>query len=338
MKNFLVTEQERINILKKHRSLLNEGPQDDYKKLQAGYNAGCFGNPPPALNNTTKFLPTPQGSYIFRKPSVRQPGKFVHYTTNNEYYFFDPKNGQYSNLFKNQPCPAMENYGVPTTQEKNTQYEVQYWRGQNYKTLQELQAANENVTGIDNNPSWDRKQFGDVVLYRRKDNKAGGLNTKDDPNDALRKAALASIKAAGYEIEPTVEQKRLLRPYKLYELGIQGVEPGMFPADQVVYYDKAANRNRVDLAIQQQQTDVSKEVCRQRIEAFYQEFLNNRGEDYIPDQGGLRIRKNEVRFCVNRWEGKWGLFGGKIKDMVETLKGNTAESPSSSGVDAIFRL
>lgn len=336
MKQFLVTESERIDILKKHRSLLNEAPVTDEERLRAGLNAGCFGTLP--IQGGKGPMKTTSGQWVYSKPSKSKPGQYVRYLPDSTYYFYDPKNGgSYSSPVKFS-CPAMENLGVPTQQQKNTNYEIEYWKGQNFKTLQELQADNENVTGIDNNPSWDRKQFGDVVLYRRKDNKAGGLNTKDDPNDALRKAALASIKAAGYEIEPTVEQKRTLRPYKLYELGIQGVEPGMFPADQVVYYDKAANRNRVDLAIQQQQTDVSKEVCKQRIEAFYQEFLNNRGEDYIPDQGGLRIRKNEVRFCVNRWEGKWGLFGGKIKDMVETLKGNTAESPSSSGVDAIFRL
>lgn len=336
MKQFLVEESERIQILQKHKSLLKEQTVSDQDKLDAGHRAGCFGAYPVPNGKVGRLS---SGQYIFSKPSKSKPGEFVRFLPNNTYYFYNPTTKQSTQAFKNtNPCPAMENFGIPTEEEKNNQYEIQYWKGQNYKTLQELQAANENVTGIDNNPSWDRKQFGNVVLYRRKDNKAGGLSTKDDPNDALRKAALASIKAAGYEIEPTIEQKRTLRPYKLYELGIQGVEPGMFPPDQVVYYDKAANRNRVDLAIQQQQTDVSKDVCRQRIEAFYQEYLNNRGEDYIPDAGGLRIRKNEVRFCVNRWEGKWGLFGGKIKDMVETLKGNTADSPSSSGVDSIFRL
>ena len=92
------------------------------------------------------------------------------------------------------------------------------------------------------------------------------------------------------------------------------------------------------MSLDEEKRDVSKDVCKQRIEAFYQEFMNNRGNDFITNLSDLRLRKQEVRFCVNRWEGKWGLFGGRIKDMVETLKGNTAESPSSSGVDSIFRL
>lgn len=333
MKQFLVTESERIEILKRHRSLLNEAPVTDEQRLQAGLNAGCFGTPPIAGGKTFQL----KGQWMFSKPSKSKPGQYVRYLPNSTYYFYDPKTITYSQAVKFS-CPAMENLGVPTQQEIDNKYQIDYWKGLNFKTLQELQAAKENVTGIDTNPSWERKQFGDVVLYRRKDNKAGGLSTKDDPNDALMTAALNSIKAAGYEINPTVEQKRTLRPERLYDLKIQGVEPGLFDPDQLVYYDKAANRNRVDLEISQKQTDVSKDVCKKRIEHFYQEFLNNRGEDYITDEGGLKIRKREVRFCVNRWEGQWGLFGGKIKDMIETLKGNTAQSPSSSGVDSIFRL
>ena len=337
MKQFLVTESERIEILKRHRSLLKEAPVTDEQRLQAGLDAKCFGTPP--IQGGVGPVKTNSGQWVYSKPSKSKPGQYVRYLPNSTYYFYDPANK--SNPFS-QPvkfsCPAMENLGVPTEQEKTDQYNIETLRNQSWKTKDDLIAAKENIVGIETNAGWDKKQIGNVILYRRKPETTGGLTTTDDPADELRKKAIASIEAAGYTVNPSLEIQRTSRPEKLYSLNIQGITPGLFPPDQLVYYDKKLNRDRADLKIQQQQTDVSKDVCRDRIEAFYQEFMNNRGNDYITDQGTLNVRKQEVRFCVNRWEGKWGLFGGKIKDMVETLKGNTAQSPSSSGVDSIFRL
>ena len=130
MKQFLVTESERIEILKRHRSLLNEAPVTDQQRLQAGLDAKCFGTPPIPGGELFQLA---SKQWVYSKPSKSKPGQFVRYLPNSTYYFHDPKTKTNSGAVKFS-CPAMENLGVPTEEEKNNQYEIEYWRGQNYKT------------------------------------------------------------------------------------------------------------------------------------------------------------------------------------------------------------
>lgn len=337
MKQFLVTESERIEILKRHRSLLKEAPVTDEQRLQAGLDAKCFGTPP--IQGGVGPVKTNSGQWVYSKPSKSKPGQYVRYLPNSTYYFYDPANK--SNPFS-QPvkfsCPAMENLGVPTEQEKTDQYNIETLRGQNWKTMDDLIAAKEPIDGIDTNAGWEKKKVGNVTLYRRVDVNKGGMSTKDDPNDALRKQWIEYLGQRGYTPNPSVTERQELQYYNLYDLNIEGLEPGVFPPSQKVWYDPSKDRFKVDLATRQQKSEVSKDVCKQRIEAFYQEFMNNRGNTVIPDRVGINRAKTEVRYCINRYEGKWGLFGKDIKNKIDTLQGNTAESPSSSGVDSIFRL
>lgn len=338
MKQFLVEESERIQILQKHKSLLKEQTVSDQDKLNAGHRAGCFGTYP-VPNGSVGVLSS--GQHIFSKPSKSKPGEFVRFLPNNTYYFYNPKTKQSTQAFKNpNPCPEMENFGKPTEQQLQADYTIQELKNQGFATLPELRAKNE--VGLDeiNNPAiWEKQTRGNVDLYKRKKSSQGTLDAKANPKDKLRNdwiEYLSTVK--GYEVNPTVQQRNEWRSKKLYELGVQGLEPGVFDADQLVWIDPTKNRESTQLKSKQEKEDVERSVCRDRVTAFWNEFKNSTGLQ-ITDLVGLQQRRDEVQFCKNKYQGDWGLFGGKkLDNWLDILSGRESGGPSSSGSDSVFRL
>jgi len=65
MKNFLVEESERIEILKRHKLVVEQQMPESYNKLMAGWKAGCFGQ----KGNDPYFglIKTSNGDWVFQK-------------------------------------------------------------------------------------------------------------------------------------------------------------------------------------------------------------------------------------------------------------------------------
>jgi len=70
MKNFLVEESERIEILKRHKLVVEQQMPESYNKLMAGWKAGCFGQ----KGNDPYFglIKTSNGDWVFQKTTGNQ--------------------------------------------------------------------------------------------------------------------------------------------------------------------------------------------------------------------------------------------------------------------------
>jgi hypothetical protein len=335
MKNFLVTESERIQILKKHRSLLKEAPQptDERAVLDAGHKAGCFGAYPVA-NGQIGTLKS--GQIVFQKPSKNKPGQFVRYLANQTYYFYDPKTKQSSQAFKLVGgCKAMTDYGKPSEEDLRTDADIQYYKKLTppYKTEAELRAANEYTPEIRNSALYDYIKVGNVELFRKKSQQTGGMN---DQKNEIKTQWITYLKDQGFEVNPTDTEKEGLISGRLYDT-VKNIPQGVFPPDQLVWFDPSKNLDSDKLGDKQENEDIDRGSCKNTIERFYNEFIRTKGRQ-VTQTAVLQKMKDQAQFCKNRWEGKWGIGGGKFEDMIKVLSGRKSGGPSSSGSDAIFRL
>lgn len=332
MKQFLVNESERIEILNRHRSLLNEQTVTDRQRLEAGHKAGCFGTYP-VPNSQTGLLAS--GQAVFSKPSKSKPGELVRFLPNNTYYFYNPTTKQSTQAFKNpNACPAMENLGKPTEDQVNNDYLIKLAKDAGFLELAELRAKGEKQTDEINNPAvWEKKgPYGNVVLYKKIGTTSGGMNQ----TDAQRSAWIDKLSQLGYEVNPENTEKEGMIPVRLYGQKIPGLPETLFDADQIVYIRKGQTTGS-RLAQSEKEQDVDRKTCKDRIENFYNRFLYSKGRP-ITDITTLNIAKDEAQFCKNKYEGKWGIGGGKFDEMIQLLSGRRTGGPSSSGNDSIFRL
>lgn len=332
MKQFLVEESERIQILQKHKSLLKEQTVSDYDKLEAGHRAGCFGTYPVPNGKPGRLS---SGQYIFSKPSKSKPGEFVRFLPNNTYYFYNPTTKQSTQAFKNQiPCPAMENFGKPTEDQVNNDYLIKLAKNAGFFELAELRAKGEDTTEIDNPAVWEKKgPYGNVVLYKRRGTASGGMNQ----TDAQRKEWIAKLDRLGYDVNPNDVDKEKMTPVRLYSRNIPGLPPLLFPADQIVYIKQGqTSGSRLSQTLKDE--DVDRKTCKDRIQDFYDYFMRVRNGRAITNLTTLEIARDEAQFCKNKYEGKWGIGGGKFDEMIQLLSGRKTGGPTSSGSDSIFRL
>jgi hypothetical protein len=346
MKNFLVSESERIEILKRHRSLLNEQYQAPTEKqlIEAGLMAGCFGSigQSKTVADAITFLqgkagPSRKtGKYIFEKPSKSKPGMMIRYLSDATYFFFNPKTQESSKIYSlPNGCPAITNYKVEVKPDKESEARISYLKAQTppYKTLDELVAANEYTPDIRNSALYDYEKIGNVELFRKKSQQTGGMN---DQNNPIRVQWTKYLKDQGFEVNPTDIEKEGLISGRLYDI-TKNVPQGVFPPDQLVWFAQSKNLDSDKLGDKQETEDIDRGSCKNTIERFYNEFMRTRGRQ-VTQTANLQKMKDQAQFCKNRWEGKWGIGGGKFEDMIKVLSGRTNRGPSSSGEDAIFRL
>jgi hypothetical protein len=346
MKNFLVTETERIEILKRHRSLLKEQYQapTEQQLIEAGLMAACFGNIGQSKNpiEAAAFLQgkmgqsRKSGKYVFEKPSKSRPGFMIRYLPDATYFFYNHKTQETSKIYSlPNGCPAITNYKVQVKPDKESEARISYLKAQTppYKTLDDLVAANEYSPDIRNSALYDYEKIGNVELFRKKSQQSGGMNDQINP---IRTQWTKYLKDQGFEVNPTDTEKEGLISGRLYNT-VKNVPQGVFPPDQLVWFDPSKNLDSDKLGDKQETEDIDRGSCKNTIERFYNEFIRTKGRQ-VTQTANLQKMKDQAQFCKNRWEGQWGIGGGKFEDMIKVLSGRTNRGPSSSGDDSIFRL
>ena len=342
MKNFLVEESERIEILKRHR-LLSEQTNNSRDIIQAGISAGCFGQKGSDVYFGMVESPKGSGNYVFQKgtndATMKNQGYVVvRIRPDNTYYYVKPgQNGQPSEFTQPRPlpkpCAAMANFGKKTEQELDNEYKISLAKKGGFAELPELRAKGEDTSEITDPAVWETKgPFGNVTLYKRIGTTSGGMNQ----TDAQRNAWITKLDQMGYSVNPENTEKESMIPVKLYGQKIPGLPEGLFPAEQIVYIKKGQTSGS-RLSQSEKDSDVDRGTCKNRIENFYNKFMYSKGRP-ITDISTLNIAKDEAQFCKNKYEGKWGIGGGKFDDMIALLSGRKSGGPSSSGDDSIFRL
>jgi len=346
MKNFLVTETERIEILKRHRSLLKEQYQAPTEKelIEAGLMAGCFGSIGQSKNpiEAAAFLQgkggqsRKSGKYIFEKPSKSKPGLMIRYLPDATYFFYNPKTQETSKIYSlPNGCPAITNYKVQVKPDAKTERDLQFYKDQGFKTPEELAALKQypGPKELENPALWDKEQVGNIFVYKKKGTVSGQTS---DPNNQIRQQYAQQLEADGYDIDPTDTEKGGLSSIRFYD-AYPNAPRGIFPDNQLIWYKLSSNTSP-DI-IKQRQADESMErsACKDSIESFYDEFIITKGTQ-ITDRGKISRMRTQAQRCKNKYEGKWGLGGGKFDEMLKVLSGRKSGGPSSSGDDAIFRL
>lgn len=343
MKNFLVEESERIEILKRHKLVVEQKTNNSKAIIEAGESAGCFGQ----KGNDPYFgkieSPTGSGNWVFQKKAndptmVSQGYIVVRIRPDNTYYYVKPgKNGQQAQFGPvralPKPCAAMANYGKKTEDQVNNDYLIKLAKDAGFLELAELRTKGEDITEINNSAVWEKKgPYGNVVLYKRRGTASGGMDQKD----AQRKEWIGKLDGLGYEVNPNDVDKETMIPVRLYGQKIPGLPEGLFPAEQIVYIRKGQTTGS-RLAQSEKDQDVDRKTCKDRIENFYNKFMYSKGRP-ITDIATLNIARDEAQFCKNKYEGKWGIGGGKYDEMIQLLSGRKTGGPTSSGDDSIFRL
>jgi hypothetical protein len=331
MKQFLVEESERIEILQKHKSLLKEGTVTDTEKLDAGHRAGCFGTYP-VPNGKIGMLPS--GQAVFSKPSKSKPGEFVRFLPNNTYYFYNPTTKQSTQAFKNQiACPAMENLGKPTEDQVNNEYLIAQYKKDKWATLEDLRKTNQDTREINNPQIWEVVTVGNVKLYR----KIGTATGTMDEKEAIRNQWVKKLRDEdGIIVNPTDVEKDKYQSVELYKINYSGLPEGLFSPNQLVYLDPTKADPSL-LKDKQENESMDRKGCKETIERFYNEFQRTKGRQ-ITNRGLITRMHDQAQFCKNEFEGKWGIGGGKFDEMIKVLSGRRTGGPSSSGDDSIFRL
>jgi hypothetical protein len=330
MKQFLVNESERIEILNRHRSLLKEQTVTDTQRLEAGHKAGCFGTYPVP---NSKIGQLASGQAIFSKPSKSKPGEFVRFLPNSTYYFYNPTTKQSTQAFKMQnACPAMENLGKPTEDQVNNEYLIAQDKKDGFATVEELRAKGEDTRELANPQIWEKRQRGNVAVYKRVGIATGTMDDKVK----VRNQWVEKLRKDGYIVNPTDTEKDNYQYVELYKINYSGLPEGLFSPNQLVYIDPKLADATI-LQDKQEGETMERKECKETIERFYNEFNRTKGRQ-ITNRGLIQRMKDQAQFCKNEFEGRWGIGGGKFDEMIKLLSGRKSGGPSSSGDDSMFRL
>ena len=342
MKNFLVEEKERIEILKRHKLLVEQTKNNSQEIIMAGFKAGCFGQ----KGNDRYFgiIESPKGSgnYVFQKSTNDATMKSQGYVVvrirpDNTFYYVKPgQNGQPSEFTQPRallnPCPAMANFGKKTEDQVNNEYLIAQDKKDGFATVEELRAKGEDIRELANTQIWEKRQRGNVAVYKKVGTATGTMDDKEN----VRNQWVEKLRKDGYIVNPTDTEKDNYQETKLYQINYSGLPEGLFSPNQLVYIDP----KRADATIlqdKQENESMKRKECKETIERFFNEFNRTKGRQ-ITNRGLVQRMKDQAQFCKNEFEGKWGIGGGKFDEMIKLLSGRKSGGPSSSGDDSMFRL
>jgi len=341
MKNFLVEESERIEILKRHR-LLSEQTNNSRDIIQAGISAGCFGQKGSDVYFGMVESPKGSGNYVFQKgtndATMKNQGYVVvRIRPDNTYYYVKPgQNGQPSEFTQPRPlpkpCAAMANFGKKTEEEVNNEYLITQYKKDKWQTPEELRASGEDIRELNNPQIWQVVNVGNVKLYK----KVGTATDTMDDKEQVRTQWVEKLRKDGYIVNPTNTEKDNYQYVELYKINYSGLPQGLFSPNQLVYIDPKLADATI-LQDKQEGESMKRKECRETIERFFNEFNRTKGRQ-ITNRGLVQRMKDQAQFCKNEFEGKWGIGGGKFDEMIALLSGRKSGGPSSSGDDSIFRL
>ncbi len=336
MKNFLVEESERIEILKRHKLVVEQQMPESYNKLMAGWKAGCFGQ----KGNDPYFglIKTSNGDWVFQKTTGNQALKnqglvILRIRPDGMYYNTDTKLTRFTTP---QPlpnsCPAMTNYGKKTEDQVNNEYLIAQYKKDKWATPEELRTQGVDIRELSNNTIWQSVTVGNVKLYKKVGTATGTMDDKEE----VRKQWVEKLRKDGYIVNPTDTEKDNYQYVELSKINYSGLPSGLFPTSQLVYLDPSKTDPTI-LQDKQENESMDRKGCKETIERFYNEFNRTKGRQ-ITNRGLIQRMKDQAQFCKNEFEGKWGIGGGKFDEMIKVLSGRTNRGPSSSGDDSMFRL
>ncbi len=336
MKNFLVEESERIEILKRHKLVVEQQMPESYNKLMAGWKAGCFGQ----KGNDPYFglIKTSNGDWVFQKTTGNQALKsqglvILRIRPDGMYYNTDTKLTRFTTP---QPlpnaCPAMTNYGKKTEEQVNNEYLISQYKKDKWATPEELRTQGVDIRELSNNTIWQSVTVGNVKLYKKVGTATGTMDDKED----VRKQWVEKLRKDGYIVNPTDVEKDNYQYVELSRINYSGLPAGLFSPNQLVYLDPSKTDPSI-LQDKQENESMDRKGCKETIERFYNEFNRTKGRQ-ITNRGLIQRMKDQAQFCKNEFEGKWGIGGGKFDEMIKVLSGRTNRGPSSSGDDSMFRL
>jgi hypothetical protein len=342
MKNFLVEEKERIEILKRHKLLVEQTKNNSQEIIRAGFTAGCFGQK--GNDRYWGIIESPKGSgnYVFQKSTNDATMKSQGYVVvrikpDNTFYYVKPgQNGLPSEFTQPRallnPCPAMANFGKKTEDQVNNEYLIAQYKKDKWATPEELRTQSVDIRELSNNTIWQSVTVGNVKLYKKVGTATGTMDDKEE----VRKQWVEKLRKDGYIVNPTDTEKDNYQYVELSKINYSGLPSGLFPTSQLVYLDPSKTDPKI-LQDKQENESMDRKGCKETIERFYNEFNRTKGRQ-ITNRGLIQRMKDQAQFCKNEFEGKWGIGGGKFDEMIKVLSGRTNRGPSSSGDDSMFRL
>jgi hypothetical protein len=336
MKNFLVEESERIEILKRHKLVVEQQMPESYNKLMAGWKAGCFGQK--GSDPYFGLIKTSNGDWVFQKTTGNQALKsqglvILRIRPDGMYYNTDTKLTRFTTP---QPlpnaCPAMTNYGKKTEEQVNNEYLIAQYKKDKWATPDELRTQGVDIRELSNNTIWQSVTVGNVKLYKKVGTATGTMDDKEE----IRNQWVEKLRKDGYIVNPTDTEKDNYQYVELSKINYSGLPVGLFSPTQLVYLDPSKTDPSI-LQDKQEGESMKRKECKETIERFYNEFNRTKGRQ-ITNRGLVQRMKDQAQFCKNEFEGKWGIGGGKFDEMIKVLSGRTNRGPSSSGEDSMFRL
>lgn len=344
MKKFLISEEERINILSMHKSLMKEQVQGGQSQtpqvdiLRKAINGGCLKN-----GQLLQSKVDPSKS-IYRAKTDN--GTDIDFYGDMTYKLrVSGKTGKWKLC---QGAIDMETKAAADSElKKDNDLKLASYKKLNYKTKDELVADGVDVNSLDK--VYDKVTVGTTVLYKPKgvaNDPVIDASTADFNAD--QNAFLDRYKKLGYIINPTQVERENYVPYTAKQLGAR---PDLFPNGITLYYNpnfqKDLKKSSVDdLGNTLANQTPPRDVCKIKIENFYNFFKKR--SSLLPDPDAYRreaAKINQARLVVQAckdeyYPKKWGILGGgnKLNEYIEILSADRQGGPSSQGPDKIFRL
>ena len=341
MKQFLISEDEKISILSKHKalmkeqhkSLINEQQNPSLEILRKAVKGGCLRN---GQLVQSKLDPT---KYIYRAKT--DSGLDIDFFGDMTYKFRESgKTGKWKMC---QQAIDMETNAANTAAanaetKRDNAAKIASLKQQNYKTKEELIAAGADLNTIDK--SYDKQVIGNVALYKLKGDVndltlSGGTQDFDAKQQAFINKYLKA--PFGYVLNPPREQRSQMKAVTAADLG---ADSDLFPNGLTLYYDPNAQKNiKSDQSLVSdilKNQAVDREACRKNVEDYYRSYKT----DATIDPATLYKVKRVVQACKNQHYGKWGVLGGgkKLDDYLDILSGVKEGGPMSYGDNAFWRL
>lgn len=340
MKQFLIENSEKENILSMHKALMKEQTRatgelsPDEGILRKAMTAGCL------KGGSLKRQPS-TGKIYFKKESTKQAGKFVRFYADMSYEFEDgSKKGKWA-------CPQMaaqaaaevaaQQTAAQTTADNESKIATEIKKG--WKKLETLRAEGVDLTTLDK--VYDTQVIGNVTLYRPKGSSTSftpNTSTADFNKDQL--SFISTFEQKGYKLNPSrIEQSTMV---KVTDKDL-GAPADLFPNGLVMWYNPNAQSQisgsagsvLSDILTNQ---SVDRQACRKNVEDYFKSF--QRKNSIVIDPATINKAKRIVQACKDEHYGKWGIAGGgnKLDNYLDILSGNKEGGPTSYGDDSIWRI
>lgn len=345
MKQFLISEDERINILSKHKALMKEQQKSLVNEQATGKDilakavkGGCLRN---GGITQSKLDPT---KYIYRAKTDN--GLDIDFYPDMTYKFRESgKTGRWKMCQGALQLDA--NAAAAAETKKENDLKIASYQKLNYKTKDELVKDGVDVNSLDK--VYDKITVGTTVLYRPKGNANDPVqNVSTQQFNADQNDFIERYTKLGYKLNPTAVEREDLVPITAVQLGAR---PDLFPHGITLYYDpkkhsKLTTSMTDDLGSELTSQTPPRDVCKTKVENFYNYFRKR--SSLLPDPDAYRreaAKINKAKLVVQAckdeyYPKKWGILGGgnKLNEYIEILSGDSDGGPSTQGPDKIFRL